>query len=628
MSKAIKDKKNEAVAASKFMWHFPDLDHGEADEFADPLLQYFEGDHERFIARETIQNSIDARFDQEKPVKIVFEKFNMRMSDIPGYAELKERAKACLEQTSDKDTKAKSHFKEFLMLFEKPEVSVLRIADHNTSGLDGADNDKDGKWYRLVKAVGANRMSGVGGGSFGIGKGAPFAASSIRTVLYSTLNSNSEVIFQGKTRLVSHEYSGKEKRGTGFYGINGFESIRDAKLVPQRFLRTEQGTDVFIIGYASDKPDWKAELAKSVVDNFWMALHSGDLEVVLQNGKDHLEINQASLHENLQIYSRDDAWPYYLAVVSPTKATSAQLATIGSCKLFIRQEAGFSKDIALMRRSKMVVKKKHYRMQDGYAGVFLCDDVEGNKLLRELEPPQHDNWDPNRDKERGVKIIREINDWVKGVLKEIANSGAGDPEEIPGLDQFLPYDEDSDVPESGSPMTPSDGSLKEESWREIGAEKEEKEEEVEDYIQRSSMLNIGSGSDAGPSYGGENKTDTGKEGAGAGSNEGAALSRIDTSQIRFRAIALKEEKPGTWEYCLIIDPLSDQSGAINIVGVGDDNNYPLNLRYAKEWKNEKKVSVRQSFIENLKFKKGQQVRIRVGVASHTRYAVGIESYEN
>ena len=144
-------------------WHFPGLDNGEADGFNDPILQYFEGKYERFVAREAIQNSSDARFDNGVPLAVEFEYLQVDAKEIPGLNELKDRINACLSRSvKNDDQKAVRFFDRALKILNQKLVPVLRIGDYNTKGLQGKDDDENGSWYKLVKAIGENRMSGAG----------------------------------------------------------------------------------------------------------------------------------------------------------------------------------------------------------------------------------------------------------------------------------------------------------------------------------------------------------------------------------------------------------------------------------------------------------------------------------
>ena len=200
-----------------------------------------------YIAREAIQNSIDARFDRDSPVIVDFEKRVIPSDKLPGRDELLQRVQKCLEKSKiAKDDKGIEYFEQAEKVLKSKQITLLRIGDYNTFGLNGEDDDESGRWHRLVKSVGVNRMTGAGGGSFGIGKGAPIAASNIRTVYYSTRNEE-ESVFQGCARLITHDFEGKKRRGMGYWGEDGYKSLRGDSEIPDGFLRRKRGTDVLLL---------------------------------------------------------------------------------------------------------------------------------------------------------------------------------------------------------------------------------------------------------------------------------------------------------------------------------------------------------------------------------------------
>src|SRR3989338_2321677 len=96
MAKLEKKSSELKTQAGTLCWYFHSTDHGENDGFSDSLLEYFQGAHERYVAREAIQNSVDARDDYGKPVSVVFEKFSMPATALPGREELLSRLNRCL----------------------------------------------------------------------------------------------------------------------------------------------------------------------------------------------------------------------------------------------------------------------------------------------------------------------------------------------------------------------------------------------------------------------------------------------------------------------------------------------------------------------------------------------------
>ena len=623
------DNKDEKTRPEKtnLCWHFPDLDHGQSDGLNDPTLQYFEGNHEMYIAREAIQNSIDARLDQNSPIIVEFEKRIMHSDKLPGRDELLERVQKCLEKSElNEDEKGVEYFTLATSILQSKEITLLRIGDYNTIGLDGDDDNESGRWYRLVKSVGENRMTGVGGGSFGIGKGAPIAASNIRTVYYSTRNEK-ESIFQGCARLITHEFDKKKRRGMGYWGTDGYKSLRGDSKIPDEFLRRERGTDVFIVAYDPSKDDWRSALVESVLENFWMAIHTKDLEVKFADDTETLSIDSKTLSENLKKYTQDSAYQYYQAVIKPTRKEEKNLPTIGNCELYIKQDPNLVKlkSVALMRKPKMVVERRKFKMQDGYAGVFICDDDNGNRILRDMEPPEHDKWDEDRykDKAKGKKILREMYDWVREILREMANTEDGNPEEIDGLDKYLPYEDDADLSGGSINVQLSENAFANESPVEVGVERDEEYDEIDDIVQKPTII-AKKKQGRGNEY---TKTKGGNGIEGNRSGEGDKLSRINTADIKFR-IMVANRNGNEMEYCLILDPVYDQDGSVNIVAVGDDRNYPMQLVYAKNWDNGKDYPVSGSSIKEISLYKGERTKIKICIHSNTKYALGIEKYES
>lgn len=75
---------------NELIWHFPTTDGGDEEGVKDNLQETFEGDYEFYVARETVQNSIDARDDYTKPVRVRFEHLEVSPAAIPGLDGLKD----------------------------------------------------------------------------------------------------------------------------------------------------------------------------------------------------------------------------------------------------------------------------------------------------------------------------------------------------------------------------------------------------------------------------------------------------------------------------------------------------------------------------------------------------------
>ena len=104
----------------------------------------------------------------------------------------------------------------------------------------------------MTKSSGASDKKGAAGGSFGIGKFAPFACSDFYTVFYSTYDENEERAYQGVSRLVTFTRDdGNNTQGVGYFGEERNIPVYDEIHLDNSFNRQhgEHGTDIYIAGY-------------------------------------------------------------------------------------------------------------------------------------------------------------------------------------------------------------------------------------------------------------------------------------------------------------------------------------------------------------------------------------------
>jgi len=424
-------------------WTIAKNDGGRDTGFHDAGVETFKGNFDRYLARELIQNSLDARLDSNKPVRVIFEKIELNRTDIPDIDALKATFSRCAEYWSH-DKKASSFFKEAEKIAKGSKVTALRIGDYNTSGVVGGDTDRQKNWYNLIRCAGSSSKAGGEGGSFGIGKNAPFAASLMRTVLYSTLNKDREWIFQGVAMLVSHKHpTGGIAQATGYLGGEKGASIRAKSQIPEKFLRKEKGTDIVIVGFHATE-NWQNDLVFSVLDNFWPAIQFDDLEVTV--GTD--TITSESLPDFLQKFSTAEdftAHLYFDAFKNPSHPFNANLPSLKDVSLYVKVgENDLPKKITMVRKTGMKIFEKAFRAVMPYCGVFLCRSEAGNSLLREMEPPRHDNWDPNHpEKGANKKTEAEYVSFIRDCLKKLAPVDESKVITIPGLSKFLPDDDET-----------------------------------------------------------------------------------------------------------------------------------------------------------------------------------------
>ena len=457
---------------SKIGWVFPPTNGGRADGYNDPGIAHFNGAPLSSLARETIQNSLDAPGPSNMPVHVSFELIDLPLNELGG-DELKDAVEACIrEECGDTDTK--KALKAARKSLQKTSVTCLRVSDRNTTGLKGD------KWRTLVKMQGASYKPDTegAGGSHGIGKYAPFAVSPLRTVFYwSCYQENGSKIerFQGKSVLMSHHNELGETQGTGFYGFReNCDALTNPRIPKQFRVLSEDGktpvdgTSLSITGFRKTK-DWRRRIASSVIENFFYAVDRGNLTVLVEPGPrqtdpELLEINENSLGRWFNYLKKhpidtDDVGEAEDSDLNETRAywetsrgtpvAAKQDQDFGHCQLWIRVGEGLPSKVALIRRTGMLITNQQTNLLrfPGYQDfVALCvfEDPKGNELLRNMENPQHDKFEPERlpdnQKERGRRALKRITEWIRAEIRKAAGPPEGGPSKVlPELARYLPH---------------------------------------------------------------------------------------------------------------------------------------------------------------------------------------------
>ena len=554
---ATKHTKSLAHDSAEVRWRFPPTGGGEISGFHDPQLQHFTGDHINYIVREAIQNAVDARFAETVPVTVRFEILDLETKLIPDRLDLIRRFESCGEFFRN-TKKCVDFFENAKKVLAAKKIKVLKISDFNTTGLIGRDSDRSGKWHRLIHSSGDNEMSGSGGGSFGIGKGAPFVASNIRTVFYSTLTQDHEFAFQGKARLVSHEDKSTILQGVGFCGLinnhNRVGAVRDQLRVNPFFRRDEIGTSLYVLGYsAAKKQNWLSEMVRAVVSNFWIAINDADLVVEIKSEKKEITIDATSLPVIFE--SNQDTLkkvsPYYKAFTeevgeaSLVYAFKKELPKLGNVMLMVKKTDGYPSRVAMARKPKMIVESVSFKeLREPYAGVFLCAEDKGNALLRTLEPPSHDKWDRKRaETPEESDAFLEVLDFIRESLKSLSVFIPSEGSDILGLNKYLP--EDGEKAEGGL----------------VGSATSTDTGVVLGPLERVTKK---------PSISKRKGKGVAPQGQQEGKDSGEkVLPLIDVKNIQFRSFAHRD-KSGNFNYQCVMRSNEDAHGSIKVFIVADD----------------------------------------------------------
>ncbi len=435
------------VSPGRIGWCFPPTSGGPEDGFRDAGMEHFSGSPTAALAREIIQNSLDARACPDEPVHVAFERVDVRLPAAFDRDALRARMRACSQRVTE------SHGKQFFAnaesLLDRAELPFLRISDKNTTGL------RPDEWRALVKSRGISvKGAEDAGGSYGIGKSAPFIISDLRTVLYGTAYEQDGQVhekFQGRSILMSHEAEIDGERqttqGTGFLGW--VQDCREltGKDCPSEFRYLDGGGPVLgtAIWIAAPRVEggWRRELARSVVENYFFALNEGSLEVLLEpdDGADEAiwDIRRDTLGKVFGALDSDrDAdlqqarvfWKMVAGAGEPgTEERLWQNDVLGDCRLWIRVAKGLSSRLGLIRGTGMLITTNQKRLRRfpgtrDFAAVCVFESSKANDLLRSMENPRHDQFEPDRlpepKRDRTRKELRAFAEWVREQIKEVA----------------------------------------------------------------------------------------------------------------------------------------------------------------------------------------------------------------
>lgn len=450
-------------------FEFPVDSSGQWDGFNDPGIEHFTGNRLQHLGREVPQNTIDAKV--TSPARIKIAAIKVRSESLPDHDGLADAIARCREAAAkDKSDKALKFFEDAAKLLAGKDLVVLQIRDANTTGLCGPCENGT-PFFAMLKATGQSQKPGTSTGSYGIGKFAPFAVSELRTVFVSTVWGDDfgalQHYVQGKSVLMSHlDAKGQTRRGTGFWGnIRGCLPVTELAdgvpdwlriTTPDGSIADERGTMLSILGFAAVR-GWQQVLAANIVENFFGAIWRGELEVEIKDGPtikaDTLDAILAddsfgaSIADQPGEPERFSHVATYLAALKSgdeVEVAHTENLHLGTCELRILVGENLPKKVAVLRNGMLITeglpRLKRFSDFKEFAAVLECTADKGLALLRAMEPPRHDAFEPDRlapdRRATGRTSLRELAEWVRKMLIRFAK----DPvQEETNLDELADY---------------------------------------------------------------------------------------------------------------------------------------------------------------------------------------------
>lgn len=451
-------------------WNFADLPENMLGQSANnALISHFNKSPFSALIRESIQNSLDAPLSDSLPVRVEFSFGRIQASEYPNFFKLKEHIQGIRDTFGyNEQAVAMSRRMEnaFVLHMNNSRMPFIQVSDFNTKGMPYRPKG-EGKspFSSFLRIAGDSLKNSAGsGGSFGFGKAAYFNISPIRTVLVSTKTSDGETFFEGGAMLTDHKYENKEKSFFGFYdNSNGHKPVINIADIPERFRRTEYGTDFFIMGVKAtdeDREEAYKEMIEATLRNFWLAILHHKLEVKIgetninaDNIADFMEIYFPEMRDDKNRSTTYNPRPYFEAVQNAGLNSNhiliqRTLPVLGQVSLYIKKVKDAKDKIAYMRSPRMLVYSKQFQTSYGCYCLFFCDDKDGNVLLGKLENAAHVEWDASNyedNKAEAKEALSIIRQFISQSLEEIFASDADSPLGITGLEEYL-YIEDDMLP--------------------------------------------------------------------------------------------------------------------------------------------------------------------------------------
>lgn len=457
-----KEKNNKDIEQQDG-YNFPLSNGGGIQGINDAGVETFKGSPNKHLAKEIIQNSLDAKdILSKKPVRVEFKLKEIHTEEVPYMNQLRETFELCMDYWKPEyDKKSIDFINRGLNIIGKEKIKVLEISDYNTTGLRGARKEENNIFAKLVTDSGVSNKKAGSGGSFGIGKNAPYTCSDLRTVLYSTLDDNGVKAIQGVSRLLSHRNKdGQITQGKGFLGIkekNKYNDIINHPFVKDnyrddiskyisndKFIRNTQGTSLYIIGY-SDFESWEDEIIIAILDYYMISIADGDLEVIIGDTELNANTLEKTIHKYKDKFKDTFILQYYKAYTQKgdnVKKIVCDYNGMGEVELYLLLEEEIcNKKVAYVRSNGMkIIDKDRFKVMSKFNGVLVFRGGEINEFIRSLENPSHDKIEPERYEKPTIakNILRGLSTWIRDTVNELSTNNSDEIIEMEGLGKYLP----------------------------------------------------------------------------------------------------------------------------------------------------------------------------------------------
>jgi hypothetical protein len=438
-------------------WNFPAVTGGNINSINNAGLETFRDNPIDSLTREICQNSLDAIKDSDKPVIVEFNKFTSNV--IPNRDDLMDalkKAQTTWQNTENKNQKSLNFIKNALCILEKEEIEYLRISDFNTIGLLGAkDAELGSPWSSLVKEAGSSNKDDDSGGSFGIGKAAPFLSSELRTLFYSSYDKDGYKSHIGVSDIMSFRKEGNLiTLGKGYYTINTHSHAIEGLLnLDPSLERKVFGTDIFVTSFKKIE-NWKKEMILSVIRNFFVTVFEKQL-IVKINGFtiDHTNIEE--LINQLDDNDENRILKNYFSLLISERTVRILYPKVsylnskgkidfeeGEAELLLADGEDLNRCVLMTRKNGMrIYEQNRISGSISFTGLLTIKGKNMNKVFKLMENPAHDKWIPKRYEDNpnlADRIFADLRRFLRDTVQKNFQQTTSDTMNAVGLSDFLP----------------------------------------------------------------------------------------------------------------------------------------------------------------------------------------------
>ena len=446
-------------------WYFPPTGGGVTQGFNDGSQEFFRSNAWEHTIREIIQNSLDAVDDRRNgPVRINISEITIPASEI-GARDLAGHVSKALERTRKQESITGIKFyKDALKVLNQNKIKVLSITDTNTTGL------VNGKWDALIYDEGTSSKGGMNaaGGSFGIGKNAPYVVSDLKTVCYSTryLGKGRIEKFIARCKISAHE--NPDESSNDMLQHIGFGTKSELKKnirplptegsdIHQAFRLDESGSGIFIIGFNPQLKNWIKVAKKSLAHNFFVAIHERKLEIHINSEL----INYETLDSIFEDDRKKEPTRHYYHIIRDNVKKEIVEGDLGkfTVQINIDNEDAPNQIAYINRRGMMVTDKRtfkenpfHTAVGKGWAKytvVVMSNDDATDMKIRMMEPPNHQSIEYKRINDHNKRDsmeeqLRDIKNKITNIINNaISESNHEHDINLSELADILPFPDDS-----------------------------------------------------------------------------------------------------------------------------------------------------------------------------------------